>query len=205
MTVASKAAQFRPQNIVIFLKVVDVLLMIAWPFFILFLIYMDKISLIGISLFIYFLLRLAVFSKAGMHNKGFIVGLSVVGLSLSLLSHVFKTYDYLLYYPVAVNALLFSVFTFSLFHGTPVIEKLARLKEPDLTPFATIYTRNVTKIWCLFFAVNGSMACTTALSGNINLWVAWNGVISYIIMGLLLVGELFARKILQKRDPDHHG
>ncbi|WP_245550190.1 hypothetical protein [Vreelandella jeotgali] len=37
-------------------------------------------------------------------------------------------------YPVAINAVMLTLFTTSLWQGPPIIERLARLREPDLPP-----------------------------------------------------------------------
>ncbi len=44
-------------------------------------------------------------------------------------------------YPVAVNLGLLAVFGYSLFHPPTVVERLARLREPELPPPAIAYTR----------------------------------------------------------------
>ncbi|HFC3024557.1 TPA: hypothetical protein ACFIR0_000119 [Neisseria gonorrhoeae] len=48
------------------------------------------------------------------------------------------------WYPVLVNLMMLAVFGSSLFAGQTVIEKLARLQQPDLPEKAVRYTRRVT-------------------------------------------------------------
>ena len=62
------------------------------------------------------------------------------------------------YYPVLVNAILLAVFAASLWRPPTVIERIARLREPDLPPAAVVYTRRVTIVWSVFFALNGAAA-----------------------------------------------
>ena len=57
----------------------------------------------------------------------------------------------LLFYPVIVNAVLLAAFAGSLIFPPPVIERLARISEPDLPASAITYTRRVTVAWCFFF------------------------------------------------------
>jgi uncharacterized membrane protein len=59
--------------------------------------------------------------------------------------------DLLLYYPVVVNAALLAVFAASLVFPPSVIERLARVTEPDLPAAVVGYTRTVTVAWCFFF------------------------------------------------------
>lgn len=71
----------------------------------------------------------------------------------------------------------------------PIVERLARLQEPDLPEKGVRYTRRVTQIWCGFFIINGGIALFTALYGDMSLWTAWNGMIAYFLMGTLMAGE----------------
>ncbi|MFP5393831.1 MAG: hypothetical protein ACLGI6_20165 [Gammaproteobacteria bacterium] len=96
-------------------------------------------------------------------------------------------------YPVLVNAALLAAFGASLASPQSMIERLARLREPDLPPAAVAYTRNVTKIWCGFFAVNGTIALVTALWMSAAAWSLYNGVIAYVAMGVLFGVEYLVR------------
>lgn len=93
------------------------------------------------------------------------------------------------FYPVGVSLAMLLLFGSSLVSGMPVIEQIARLKDPQLPDTAIPYTRKVTWIWCLFFVVNGSIAAWTALYGSMQQWLSYNGLISYCLMGLMFAGE----------------
>lgn len=97
-------------------------------------------------------------------------------------------------YPVLVNAALLAAFGYSLWHGPSMVERLARLREPDLPPAGVRYTRRVTQLWCAFFVVNGALALATALWASEALWSLYNGVIAYLLMGILFGGEWLARR-----------
>lgn len=113
-----------------------------------------------------------------------------------------KTYQLLLFYPVVVNAVMLAVFGGSLRSTMPIVERLARLQEPDLPEKAVRYTRRVTQVWCLFFIFNGSIALFTTLYGNMPLWTAWNGIIAYLLIGFLTAGEwLIRRKMIKRKTP----
>ena len=62
------------------------------------------------------------------------------------------------------------------------------------------YTRRVTQIWCAFFIFNGSVALFTALHGDMAMWTAWNGMIAYLLMGLLMGSEWLIRRRMINRD-----
>ena len=96
-------------------------------------------------------------------------------------------------YPVMINALLLAAFGASLLRGRPVIERLARLRHPDLPPEGVLYTRRVTQVWCVFFLVNGLVAAALGLWGSWQAWTWYNGAISYALMGVLFMGEWLLR------------
>ncbi|WP_339927102.1 hypothetical protein [uncultured Cobetia sp.] len=100
-------------------------------------------------------------------------------------------------YPVLVNLAMLSVFATSLWRGMPVIERLARLQEPDLSAAGVRYTRQVTRVWCGFFIFNASIAGWTALHADLATWTLYNGLISYVLMGLLFGGEWLVRRRLR--------
>ncbi|SSW69242.1 hypothetical protein [Achromobacter agilis] len=102
------------------------------------------------------------------------------------------------WYPVLVNGMMLAIFGASLKAGRPVIEQLARLRHPDLPPEGVRYTRNVTRVWCAFFALNGAMAAALAAWAPWSWWVAYNGAISYGLMGLLFAGERILRPAAAK-------
>ncbi|WP_047243208.1 membrane protein [Chromobacterium subtsugae] len=106
-------------------------------------------------------------------------------------------------YPLLVNAVLLAVFAGSLRFGPPLIERLARLTEPELDARAIRYTRAVTQVWCGFFIVNGSLSLATALWADNAVWTAYNGCISYLLMGALFGGEWLVRQRVKSRNTTH--
>lgn len=103
------------------------------------------------------------------------------------------------FYPVLVNAALLALFGASLLRGPSLVERLARLREPDLPPAAVRYTRRVTQIWCVFFIVNGSIAALTALYADTATWALYNGLVAYLLIGALFAGEWCVRQLLRSR------
>jgi uncharacterized membrane protein len=97
-------------------------------------------------------------------------------------------------YPVLVNGVLLAAFGYSLAAPPSMVERLARLREPDLPPAAVGYTRRVTQVWCGFFVVNGAIALGTALWASEAVWSLYTGVVAYLLMGLLFGGEWLVRR-----------
>lgn len=96
-------------------------------------------------------------------------------------------------YPVLVNLALLTVFALSLRHPPTVIERLARLQTPDLPAAAIPYVTRVTRAWCLFFMFNGGIALWTALAASDTAWALYNGLIAYVLIGAMLLGERLLR------------
>ncbi|GGX86772.1 hypothetical protein GCM10007160_12650 [Litchfieldella qijiaojingensis] len=101
-------------------------------------------------------------------------------------------------YPVAVSAIMLVIFISSLWQGMPIVERLARLREPDLPPAGVRYTRRVTWAWCGFFVLNGAIASWTALYADLATWSLYNGVISYLLIALMFAGEWLLRHRLRR-------
>jgi uncharacterized membrane protein len=102
-------------------------------------------------------------------------------------------------YPALVNLVLLTLFALSLWKGPSVVERLARLREPDFPPAAVRYTRRVTQVWCAFFIVNGTIATVTALWASPATWALYNGLLAYVAMGLLMGGEWLVRRRVRAR------
>ncbi|MGO4330502.1 hypothetical protein AB4Z48_31665 [Cupriavidus sp. 2TAF22] len=97
-------------------------------------------------------------------------------------------------YPVLVNGAMLAVFGWSLRHPPSLVERLARLREPDLPPAGVAYTRRVTQAWCVFFIANGTVAALTAVLASDRVWALYNGGIAYGLMGAMFAGEWLVRQ-----------
>jgi len=61
------------------------------------------------------------------------------------------------------------------------------------------YTRKVTIMWCAFFVANGLAALATALWASNEVWLLYNGLVSYLLMGALFAGEWLVRRRIKAR------
>jgi len=120
--------------------------------------------------------------------------LNIAALSFCLVLALADSSALLLGYPVLINLALLGLFAGSLCSGMPIIERLARLQEPDLPPAAVRYTRKVTWLWVGFFTVNASIATGLALWAPLAWWTLYTGLIAYLLMGLLFAGEWLVRQ-----------
>ncbi|TWG81834.1 putative membrane protein [Cupriavidus gilardii J11] len=107
-------------------------------------------------------------------------------------------------YPALVNLMMLAVFGWSLLHPPTVVERLARLRDPDLPPHAVRYTRRVTQVWCAFFVINGGIAAYTAWFASDRIWALYNGGIAYALIGLLFGAEWLVRQRVIARGRSEH-
>ncbi|EPV8392509.1 hypothetical protein [Klebsiella sp. 141161] len=175
-------------------------LLLAWPFLVWFGLAHNSLQwLLPLMTLLLFLRFRQTRRQAGPLNVVTQV-VAATGMTLCIASYLLKTHQLLLFYPVVVNTVMLAVFGGSLWSSMPIVERLARLREPALPERALRYTRRVTQIWCAFFVGNGGIALFTALHGDMSLWTAWNGMISYLLIGMLMAGEWLVRQRVIKRD-----
>ncbi|MEL1264374.1 hypothetical protein [Pseudoxanthomonas putridarboris] len=113
---------------------------------------------------------------------------------LAALATVFNDALPLKLYPALVNAVMLAVFATSLVFPPSAVERIARLSDPDLPPRGVAYTRRVTQVWVGFFVVNGALALATALWASDRVWALYNGLLAYVLIGLLFGGEWLVRQ-----------
>ncbi|MBC8070247.1 MAG: hypothetical protein IAG13_18085 [Deltaproteobacteria bacterium] len=101
----------------------------------------------------------------------------------------------LLLVPVIVNLGLLATFAASLRAGkVPMVERFARLQEPELPEANALYCRTVTKVWIGFFAVNAVLSGALALWAPLSWWTLWCGALAYGCIGLVFAIELGVRR-----------
>lgn len=104
--------------------------------------------------------------------------------------------------PVAANLLLLAHFAGSLRGEVSLVERMARLQEPELPPGGPAYCRRVTQVWCGFFVVNAAVAAALAVWAPLAAWALYTGLVAYLLMGLLFTVEFVVRKRTFRRFGD---
>ncbi len=180
------------------LTALSAIVLLAYPFAVYFGIDKFGLSVMGILLAVLFVLRIFTASKTKLKEfKQVAVVSGVIGITLITLGVLFRSKGWLLFYPVAVNASMLLVFASSLKQPQTIIERLARLQEPNLPQSGVEYTRKVTQVWCLFFLFNGLTALYTCFL-PMEIWTLYNGLISYILIGTLFAVEWIVRQFIRK-------
>ena len=96
-------------------------------------------------------------------------------------------------YPVLMVAVALAVFTVSLWR-TPLVEVFARRMGETLDARGVVYCRRVTVVWTVFLSIHLVVTFLTVFASH-ETWALYNGVLAYLMMGALFVGEwLFRRR-----------
>lgn len=175
-------------------RLLAVLLSIVYPFAVFWGLHSGALTVMLVFLTALLLLRLITVDSSAQRL--------VTGIMIAIVLLIFWRFgavSTLKFYPVVISLSLLAVFAGSLLRGMPVVERMARMKAADLPPAAVRYTRQVTIAWCWFFVVNGLIALWTVLQASDELWLLYNGVIAYLLIGTMFAGEWCIRKRMMER------
>lgn len=184
------------------LNILIILLLLCYPFAVyLGLNYLSP-RYIALILVLALLLRLVVTLPKAKNSsaKSSLLLFSLVGIFIGIVGVISNHIAITKLYPVAINFLLLALFSYSLLCPPTVIERIARIKEANLSARAIEYTRKVTIVWCMFFALNGGIALWTALFAATKIWVFYNGCLSYILIGVLFATEFTYRHWVKRKN-----
>ena len=126
------------------------------------------------------------------------IAITLAGVIFSLSAAIVNNNLLIKLYPLTINIFMLSIFGYSLINPPTMIERFARLLQPNLPPAVIAYTRKVTIVWCLFFIINGLISLWTVLFCSTKTWMLYNGFICYIFMGALFGIEFLIRCCVQK-------
>jgi uncharacterized membrane protein len=104
-------------------------------------------------------------------------------------------------HPVALTLLpslsslwLLWMFAASLREDRSIVAQFATTMHDGFPDFLLPYCRNVTIVWCTFFAANALLSAALALFASREVWAWYTGVVAYALMGLLAAGEYVFHK-----------
>ena len=111
---------------------------------------------------------------------------------------------FLEFYPVLVSLSLLAFFGVSLWKKPSFAFRMACLGDRRVATsperaFVERYCDRVTLAWCGFFVFNAAVATFTVFVGDSRIWSLYNGLISYILIGLFFAIEWMIRKMMQKK------
>jgi len=104
--------------------------------------------------------------------------------------------------PVLVNLGLLANFAASLRGPVSLVERFARLQEPELPPGGPAYCRKVTVVWCGFFVANAAVSAGLAVWAPVAWWTLYTGLLAYLLIGVMFTVEYVVRKATFRRFGD---
>jgi len=125
-------------------------------------------------------------------------------LACALIAFIADNILFVKFYPVLVNLSLLAFFGFTLWRPPSFAFRMATLGDKTLKNSPSVnaverYCNKVTFAWCVFFIVNASIATLTVFVGSDRIWSLYNGLISYILIGLFFLVEFGIRKMMQSK------
>ncbi|MGH8751788.1 MAG: hypothetical protein ACREUV_08795 [Burkholderiales bacterium] len=132
---------------------------------------------------------------AGLCLPGKAKWLLALPAPLLLLLYFVSAEDLLTVPPVLINFLVCVFFAHSLARGEePVISRIARIERGELDAALTRYTRRLTLIWAVFFALMAITSALLALWAPLPVWSLFTNLVNYLLVGLLFFGEFVYRR-----------
>lgn len=101
------------------------------------------------------------------------------------------------FYPTIINVAFLAFFALSL-RSEAIITKVAKMQNPSLDFNGVLYTRKLTKIWCVLFGFNAFVGFILALCENKIYWSVFCGIVAYCLVGALFAGEFLYRRFILK-------
>jgi uncharacterized membrane protein len=117
----------------------------------------------------------------------------VIVMAICAAAAIFNDGRVFLYVPALINGVLLLSFVRTLVVPPSMGERLARRRRPELSAEDVAYCRRVTEVWCVFFVANGAFSVWLAARGALETWTVYNGLVSYVLVGVLFVGEMVYR------------
>ena len=102
-------------------------------------------------------------------------------------------------WPVLVSLGMAALFAASFRWGPVMIERIAAAAEGPMPEVARPYLRRVTAVWVCFFVLNAAIAGWTVLFGTLEQWALYNGLVSYCLVGALMLGEVMVRRLVRPK------
>lgn len=147
---------------------------------------------IGVGVLLFYLLRLFIQSNNLMAKKLILVGflMAVIGV------WVLNSEMLLLLMPVIINFIVALIFAHSYLEPPTIPAKFAAKIEGTLNNRQIAYTNKVTLVWIAFMVLNGTVALYTVLFSSKEVWMLYNGLVAYILMGTLFGLEFLYRHFI---------
>ncbi len=172
------------KSLIKIIKILGVGISVLYPFIVFFAL-KKHIALRAVAL-----LLLAIAGVSTMRNKQIWMFVAVLFLCLGLI--IFNQGIFLKLYPLSMNLGVCLMFALSL-HNTPLIEKFAIKMGYTMDDAARKYAKRATVAWAIFMGALAIISGVTVFLSD-EIWVLFNGLISYVLIAIMMGVEFFVRK-----------
>ena len=174
------------KSLIKIIKIVGIGFIILYPF-VVFLALKKHMALRFLAL-----LLLVVAGTSFVRNKNIWIFFCVLLFSAGLV--IFNDAIFLKLYPVLMNISVCLMFALSM-RDVPLIEKFAKKMGYNLDKNQKEYTKKATCVWAIFMFLLSVISLITVFLSN-EIWVMFNGLISYILIAIMMGAEFLVRKRL---------
>lgn len=118
---------------------------------------------------------------------------------LAAVTFITENAGFVKFYPVSTNLFLLFSFFITLVRPPNIIFRFAQVQDKSISTsenkeYIESYCKKVTIVWIVFFICNGFIAALSAFLFSHFAWALYNGLISYILIGLVFLVELLVRR-----------
>ena len=165
------------------IKILGIILAIVYPIVVFLALQHDfSVRMLGLILCCVILIGMAV-------RKNIWAGM--FGFLLTATAAILNQEVFLKLYPVFMNMLVCLMFASSL-RGVPLSQRFAEKMKYKIDEKSKRYARSVTIAWAVFMGVNALVSLGTVFMSDW-IWTVYNGLISYCLIGVMMVGEYLVR------------
>ena len=176
-----------------------VLVIVAYPLGVYFGLKVMPPSFLGLVLAVLIALRFGIIRP---EERRILMPLLAGFLAFAITAAIVGSEKVLLFYPVLVNASLFVLFAWTLRSGEPLLLRMVRARGMKMSRYGPAYLYYLTLIWAGFFLLNGAVAAWTTTQ-SLEVWTIYNGLVAYILIGVLIGAEWLFRIYYKKRKGVH--
>ncbi|MDR2619030.1 MAG: hypothetical protein LBC62_09185 [Treponema sp.] len=107
-------------------------------------------------------------------------------------------------YPALADLVYVTIMGTSLFIPPPLVSYFVTMFDKSLKDhldpaYLERYCRKATIIWCVFFFIDAIIAMITVIWTSELVWGIYNGGVTYVLMGMIFIGEYVIIKIIEKK------
>ncbi len=177
------------------LRILSTLFLIASPWVLYWTLSRHDVGVAALTLIAWVIVRtIPILLAAEPQHRAVALRLPLIALVFAVLGWALDDGVWLMILPSATQATFGLAFLRSL-KTTPMIETFARMVKPELGPGELSHCRQWTRVWGVYLLALAAVGLVLAEWASLEIWTAYVGVASYVLVGLLFAVEYVVRKL----------